>query len=459
MILKSSRSNVGITRLARRLTRGVVVALMIAALSVILAGPLAAERKKASKKPVASVPSDEVYESLRKEYLHLRNTDIEIRKQQEWVNLAERLEQYADSHPKSIHASQALLYGAVLYEQIFRKFGGQDRVKLSSDLLEKITKRYPTDSVADDALLRRADLFLYDLQDVRQAKDLYDQFLSTYAASDLAEVARARKRSLLSGDYERWRSAEAAPAPTPAGDDSGRRALVVLDPGHGGEDLGAQGVGGLLEKDVTLAVAVELEQLLVSDRRIGVRLTRRKDIFVPLAQRIQFANDYEADLFVSLHTNASESKKLSGLETFYLDTEGDEATRKLVEQENTSGSAGEGGDDLQFMLSDLIQNAKLEESIVFAHILQRSVVNTLRLKFDFVRDLGVRKAPFYVLVGSHMPSVLTELFFIDNATDGAMLAEPKFRHEVALALRRGIVSFLERQGRLAPQPYDSGASP
>jgi N-acetylmuramoyl-L-alanine amidase len=223
--------------------------------------------------------------------------------------------------------------------------------------------------------------------------------------------------------------------------------VIVIDPGHGGEDFGAIGVGGLMEKDVVLDIALRLEKLLISKLQARVRLTRRNDVFVPLAERTNFANDFDAKLFVSLHINASPKGNASGLETYYLDNTDDAGSKKLAERENSSVQfEGEAG-DLQFMLSDLIQNAKLDESIELANLVQRSLLRRSKPFIKELKDLGVRRGPFYVLVGAHMPCILAELFFIDHPMDGKKLADTKFRQMLAEGLFDGINEFLIRQSR------------
>jgi len=408
---------------------------------LLLIGELCAEKRPSKAE---SFQADSIYEELKTEYLRLRNTDVDITQTPRWKELIQRIDEFIARYPAHPKAPFAWFKNAVLYEQLYRRFGEEDNLRRSCSYLEELARRFPKDDLADDALVRKADFLLYDLHEIEQAKDIYHEVWTQYPESDMREVARARLRSLESGEYAAYlsgRKAERTPVPRR----EGKEFLVMIDPGHGGDDVGARGQGGLLEKDVVLALAFELERLLKEKPGIAVRLTRTKDVFVPLAERIQLANDYEADLFISLHTNASPQGKLSGLETYYLDNRGDEASRLLVERENSSIKFEPGQGDLQYMLGDLIQNAKLEESIVLANFLQRSLINTLRGRWDFVKDLGVRKAPFYVLVGAHMPCVLVELFFIDHPIDGQRLAAKEFRRDMAQGLIKGIEDFLHRR--------------
>jgi N-acetylmuramoyl-L-alanine amidase len=214
---------------------------------------------------------------------------------------------------------------------------------------------------------------------------------------------------------------------------------IVLDPGHGGRDPGAIGAGGIAEKDLVLSVARKLARKLRREMGIEVVLTRKDDSFVRLEDRTAIANAENADLFVSLHMNASPSGEARGLETYYLDNTTDEASIRLASREN--GTTRNKVTDLQFILSDMTQNMKLEDSITLAHRLQGSLVSTMTRKMADVRDLGVKKALFYVLVGAKMPSVLVEMFFITNKTEGRAMAQDNYQNAVVDSLYDGIQKY------------------
>jgi N-acetylmuramoyl-L-alanine amidase len=214
---------------------------------------------------------------------------------------------------------------------------------------------------------------------------------------------------------------------------------IVLDPGHGGRDPGAIGVGGIAEKDLVLSVARKLARKIRQEMGIDVVLTRKDDSFVPLEDRTAIANAENADLFVSLHMNASPNGDARGLETYYLDNTTDEASIRLASREN--GTARNKVSDLQFILSDMTQNMKLEDSITLAHRLQGSLVSTMARKMADVRDLGVKKALFYVLVGARMPSVLVEMFFITNKTEGRAMTHDTYQNAVLDSLYDGIQKY------------------
>ncbi|HEX9443506.1 MAG TPA: N-acetylmuramoyl-L-alanine amidase, partial [Candidatus Binatia bacterium] len=216
---------------------------------------------------------------------------------------------------------------------------------------------------------------------------------------------------------------------------------IVLDPGHGGRDPGAVGVDGIAEKDIVLNVAKKLAERLKRELGVEVLLTRKDDTFIPLPDRTAIANAEDADLFISLHVNASPNPEARGIETYYLDNTNDEAAVRLAAREN--GVARDKISDLQFILSDMVQNLKLEDSISLAHRLHGSVVSQVGRRYGEVRDLGVKKAQFYVLVGARMPSVLVEMFFVTNKSEARSLAKEAYQDAIVDALLDGIKKYQE----------------
>ena len=224
------------------------------------------------------------------------------------------------------------------------------------------------------------------------------------------------------------------------------RFKVLIDPGHGGKDPGAIGVGGVAEKDVTLAVALRLRQRLEAVPDIDVVLTRNADVFLALEERTARANAERADLFLSIHTNASPNPTLAGVETYYLNNTSDRATIRLAKMENgLTSMTGRGNRDMDtaLILSDLIQSYKVQESVELAEHVQRALVTGLSARGEPVSDLGVKRGPFYVLVGAGMPCVLAEVSFLTNPREGARLAERAYQDAVADGLLRGIMQFVE----------------
>jgi N-acetylmuramoyl-L-alanine amidase len=216
---------------------------------------------------------------------------------------------------------------------------------------------------------------------------------------------------------------------------------IVLDPGHGGKDPGAIGVGGIAEKDIVLSVAKKLAKKLQKEMGIDVVLTRKDDRFIPLEDRTAIANAENSDLFLSLHMNASPNADARGIETYYLDKTTDEAAMRLAARENSTSRKNVS--DLQFILSDMTQSIKLEDSISLAYRLQSSMVSSLTTKMGEVSDLGVKKALFYVLVGARMPSVLVEMFFITNKSEGRAMSQENYQDAMVEALYEGIQRYAQ----------------
>jgi len=218
-----------------------------------------------------------------------------------------------------------------------------------------------------------------------------------------------------------------------------RRARVVLDPGHGGRDPGALGIGGLREKDVTLAIARELRDLL---RRAGgweVKLTREGDATLSLEERTAIANAFGADLFISIHANASPNREARGVETYYLERSSDRAARRLAAKEN--GGREEDAAEMEHILADVVLSSKVRDSRRLAQEIQGALVADFSEQYGPTRDLGVKRGPFYVLTGAVMPAVLVETAFLTHPEESRRLADATFQREAAEALARGISRF------------------
>ena len=236
--------------------------------------------------------------------------------------------------------------------------------------------------------------------------------------------------------------APAAPAPTARAPTFPAHVKIVLDPGHGGHDPGARGYA--VEKEVTLAIAHRLARLL--DEKLGaeVVLTRSADATLPLAARTERANAEGADLFVSIHANASPHRWVHGVETYYLNNTHDRGTIRLAAMENglSLPMPARGGPDLRYIVSDLVQAAKMDESIALATAVQRGLVDHLGARWRGIADLGVKRGPFYVLVGAYMPCVLVETSFLTHPTEGRRLSARAYRDAVAEGIYTGIARFL-----------------
>ncbi|MCL4460399.1 MAG: N-acetylmuramoyl-L-alanine amidase [Nitrospirae bacterium] len=218
------------------------------------------------------------------------------------------------------------------------------------------------------------------------------------------------------------------------------RFRVVLDPGHGGKDCGTLGVNGICEKDLVLDIALDLRKRLESDGRFKVLMTRDQDVFIPLKERTDMANRWRGDLFLSIHANSDPNRTVRGLETFLLNLRSsDERSREVATRENTVLGVSHG--DLGAILLTLRVNHKKKRSLEFAGDLNRSFTRNLEGRYQSVRNLGIRQAPFYVIMGTAMPAALTEINFLSNPEDARIMASRKYRQLVAQALYRGIVQY------------------
>jgi N-acetylmuramoyl-L-alanine amidase len=229
---------------------------------------------------------------------------------------------------------------------------------------------------------------------------------------------------------------------TPVALERRTRPKIVLDPGHGGRDPGAQGYA--VEKEVTLFIARRLGTLLRERMGAEVILTRTSDKTLRLPARTARANAEGADLFISIHANASPRRGLSGVETYYLNNTTNHATLRLASMENGGGPIPRrrGRTDLRYILSSLVQVGKMDESVGLASAMQRGLVSHLRKGYGDVNDLGVKRGPFYVLVGAHMPCVLVETAFLTHPEEGRRLAGKAYREAVAEGLYQGVAKFV-----------------
>lgn len=215
---------------------------------------------------------------------------------------------------------------------------------------------------------------------------------------------------------------------------------IVIDAGHGGKDPGAIGKGGLQEKDVVLKIVNGLKESLA---RLGAEIimTRSDDTFIPLEERAAIANTKEADIFISVHANASFNRKARGVETYFLNLTNDARAIRVAARENAVSIKKMS--DLQYILNDLMKTAKVNESSKLAATVQESLVSNLKAKYSDVKGNGVKGAPFYVLVGTHMPSILVEVSFITNPKEEERLADSGYIKEIVAGITSGVNRYVK----------------
>ena len=301
-------------------------------------------------------------------------------------------------------------------------------------------------------LLVRARAGQYDPQTVRVVLDI--RRLGSYKVFTLADPFRVvvdcfatpikppslRKRRLPRG------TARQKPPPVGLAAALGLKVRrVVIDPGHGGKDPGCVW-GRIKEKDLVLDIARRVAARLRKLLGCEVLLTRKRDRFIPLEERTAFANTHEADVFVSIHANASPVHSLSGVETYFLNLASDEQSMRVAARENATTRRRIS--DLQVILSELMLNSKINESNRLARKIHRRLIKTLRRHWR-VRDLKVKQAPFYVLIGARMPAVLVEVGFITNPREYRLLRTRRYRQAIAEGIARGIVDYARSLGMVA----------
>lgn len=232
---------------------------------------------------------------------------------------------------------------------------------------------------------------------------------------------------------------------------------IVIDPGHGGHDTGTIGPRGLREKDLVLDVGLRLKALLERKTDADVVMTRHDDTFIPLEERTAIANQKAADLFVSIHANASRDPGARGIETYYLNFTSDPHALEVAARENASSA--ESVHELQGLVKKIVLTEKITESRDLAEDVQHSVYATLVKAGAREENRGVKRAPFVVLIGANMPSILAEISFVTNPRDERLLKRPEYRQRIAEALYRGIQQYTRNLGGLRVAEKDQPFTP
>ena len=231
---------------------------------------------------------------------------------------------------------------------------------------------------------------------------------------------------------------------------------IVIDPGHGGHDTGTIGPTGLMEKDLCLDVALRLGKII--QQRLPsaeVVFTRNDDTYIPLERRTEIANQARADLFISVHANSSQDHQARGIETYYLNFTGSSDAMEVASRENALSENSV--HDLQDIVAKIARNEKIEESRDLATMIQDSLSKRMENINRGARNRGVRKAPFVVLIGADMPSVLAEISFLSNPGDEKWLKNPENRQRVADGLYRGIETYLQSTNSLTSNQSHAAA--
>lgn len=233
-----------------------------------------------------------------------------------------------------------------------------------------------------------------------------------------------------------WEASDESSSDTLAGVFGLKVNTIVIDPGHGGKDPGAV-YDGLLEKNIVLDIGKHLKKFIEENTDLKVYMTRDTDRFIPLEERTAFANRKKADIFVSIHINAAKNRRARGVETYVLNVTNDKEALKVAALENKATKKSLS--DLQGILKDIMLNSKLEESLMLAQHVQDDVVAQIKKK-----SLGVKQAPFYVLVGAKMPSILVECGFLSNSSFAHQIRSSNYRRDLARGIYKGIIGYIEK---------------
>ncbi|MBN2125540.1 MAG: N-acetylmuramoyl-L-alanine amidase [Deltaproteobacteria bacterium] len=293
------------------------------------------------------------------------------------------------------------------------------------------------DSIGGYKIFRLHDPFRI-VVDVRGVEDKEEKAATQKAESEKAEGSAKKERVARRGIRR---------VKKPDGTVSLARQLglnvrkIVIDPGHGGKDPGCFFKGGIQEKNIVLKLAKILAEKV--EERLGCEavLTRTKDVFIPLEKRTAFANVQRADLFVSLHINAHKQADVFGLETYFLNMATDERAVMVAARENATSEKNIS--DLQTILNDLMLNTKISESSKLAYEVQEGIMTSVSKGYRKVKNLGVKQAPFYVLIGAEMPAILIETGFITNPTERKRLLSDAYLERLSEGITQGISDYMK----------------
>jgi N-acetylmuramoyl-L-alanine amidase len=221
---------------------------------------------------------------------------------------------------------------------------------------------------------------------------------------------------------------------------------IVIDPGHGGDSPGTMTGNGLLEKEVVLDIGLRLRDLLV-DQGFEVAMTRDTDRTVTLEERVEFANQEQGDLFLSIHINWIETRNVRGVETYYLGPTEDPYIKRLTQNENSANS-GYSMSDFRRLLQGVYEQVRQDESRTVAENVQTAMFRSLRKVNPKLKNRGIKTAPFVVLIGTEMPAILAEVSCLSNDEEARLLQKPRYRQYIAEALAKGVQAYADEK----PQP-------
>jgi len=370
-----------------------------------------------------------------------------------WQACADTFRKVYNDNPKWNLRVAALFRCGIALEEKAKVTKNSLDARRAAAVYEEAAGKYPSSALADDALFRAAVVYNELLNDQKKARVHLEHIARRYFRADHAKIAAeycenmSRKKGASPAESSRKGKKEGSssvPVSVPRGAAAQRLAAqlglsvrtVVIDPGHGGRDPGTMH-NGVVEQDVNLDVARRLKAAL---EKLGysVRLTRDRNSWISLAERVRLGRNMKGDLFVSIHVNACDDPSVSGFETYILDFARSSSVSRLAMVENAdSGRLG----DMDKILTEILTGARTSESRRLAERIQKSTLGYLKKNGASIRDGGVKGAPFFVLVGSSMPSVLVEIGYCSNKREAARLKTSKHRQCIAQGIANGIHSY------------------
>lgn len=410
-----------------------------------------------------AAPTDSIeksYEKARREFYLLKSRPpAEQQYRHHWLKVIDAFVTVHKKFPKSRVADRAIFTAAELWMDLYKLSIRQADLDQALATYERLVVNFPKSNLADDALWAQVEIFAKLRWQTDSARLRAQRLVSEYGASDHAKAARhfLGEAAVAVVDVGRVKDADHTKsthdaltrlkedvATGPKEESAveiaevfslGARPKVVLDPGHGGHDSGCRGSRGAREKDITLAVA-RMARDHLEKRGIDVVLTRDRDVYVPLEERTRLANEQRAQLFVSIHVNASRNSKAQGIETYYLDTSADRYAVRLAAVENDSRE--EDVNNMQLILADLANKNAVPASKRLAESTQEKMLQAARQAGLASPNRGTKGALFYVLVGAKMPAILVEVGFASHAQEGSLLSKTTYRNSLALAISQAI---------------------
>ena len=355
-----------------------------------------------------------------------------------WQACADAFRKVYDNNPKWYLRVAALYRCGVALEEKAKVSKSSVDARNAAVVYEQAASKHPSSALADDALFRAAVVYNELLNDPKKARVHLEHIARRYSRADHAKIAAEYREQMDKKEGKTSSSKSSSSVVPPSGTGLAAQLglsvrTVIIDPGHGGKDPGTMH-NGVVEKDVNLDIAKRLKTIL---EKLGYRvyMTRTGNSSVSLSDRVSFSKSKKGDLFVSIHVNASDKASISGPETYILDFARSSSVSRLAMVENAdSGRLG----DMDKILTEILTGARTTESRRLAERVQKYILSALKKGGVSARDGGVKGAPFFVLVGSSMPSILVEVGYCTNKTEASRLKTSKYRQSLAQGMANGI---------------------